>query len=112
MNNYNFSPHTSTLTPTLLQLLIFSTLNCLAQQPSESLSSTNKPPPPTFTTQEDHKLMMELLGITSLRPGANPNNTNAPNAVNYDESRANPYPKLPDPLLLKNGERVTNAEVW
>src|SRR5437868_2842879 len=56
--------------------------------------------------------MMELLHITSLRPGANPNNPNAPNAVNYDEARANPYPNLPDPLVMKNGKRVTSAKMW
>src|SRR5437867_1266830 len=84
----------------ILALAIFSPLGCgLAQQSAESLADTNKfPPLPTLTAQQDHKLMMELLGITSLRPGANPNNTNSPNAVNYDESKANPYPSLPDPL--------------
>ena len=63
-------------------------------------------------TQKDHKLMMEALGIKSLRQGANGMNPNAPNYANYDESKANPYPKLPDPLVLKNGERVTTAEMW
>ena len=52
------------------------------------------------------------LKIASLRPGANPNNPQAPNAVNYDESKANPYPKLPDPLVLKNGKKVTSARIW
>ena len=56
--------------------------------------------------------MMELLQIKSLRPGANPNDAKAPNAVNYDESKANPYPSLPDALLLKNGRRVTSARAW
>src|SRR6266545_5170886 len=63
-------------------------------------------------TRQDHQRMLEALKITSLRPGANPNNPQAPNAVNYDESKANPYPKLPDPLVLKNGKKVTTAEVW
>jgi hypothetical protein len=85
----------------------------LAQPPAASLSDTNKfPPPANLTTQQDHRLMMQLLGITSLRPGANPNNTNAPNAVNYDEAKANPYPNLPDPLGLKNGKQVASAEMW
>jgi hypothetical protein len=39
-------------------------------------------------------------------------NPSAPNAANYDESKANPYPKLPDPLVLKNGERVMTSEAW
>lgn len=36
----------------------------------------------------------------------------APNAANYDESKANPYPNLPDPLVLKNGRKVTKPDVW
>jgi len=32
--------------------------------------------------------------------------------VNYDESKANPYPELPDPLVLKNGDKVTSAKIW
>ncbi len=63
-------------------------------------------------TEKDHRLMMKALNIQSLRPGANGRNPNAPNAANYDESKANPYPNLPDPLVLKNGERVTTAEIW
>src|SRR5437667_4508208 len=98
----------------ILALVVFATLNCcLAQQPVESRSDTNKSPPPAnLTTQQDHRLMMELLGIKSLRPGANPNNPNATNAVNLDEAKANPYPTPPDPLVLKNGDRVTSAEMW
>ena len=56
--------------------------------------------------------MMEALKIKTLRPGADGMNRNAPNAANYDESKANPYPNLPDPLILKNGEKVTTAETW
>ncbi len=65
-----------------------------------------------LTTKEDHKRLMDLLHITSLRPGANGNNRQAPNAANYDESKANPYPELPDPLVLKDGRKVTTAEAW
>jgi hypothetical protein len=31
--------------------------------------------------------------------------------TNYDESKANPFP-LPDPLELKNGQPVTDAQTW
>lgn len=31
---------------------------------------------------------------------------------NYEESRANPYPALPDPLTLKNGQPVKDAATW
>jgi len=63
-------------------------------------------------SDEDHQKMMDLLHITSLRPGANGSDPNAPNAANYDESKANPYPELPDPLTLKNGKKVTTAKMW
>jgi hypothetical protein len=69
-------------------------------------------PPVVMTAEQDHQRMMALLQIKSLRPGANPNDAKAANAVNYDESKANPYPGLPDPLLLKNGKRVISARAW
>src|SRR5215470_2610201 len=70
------------------------------------------PPPVELTAEQDHKLMVEKLGIGKPRQGANGRDPNAPNAANYDESKANPFPTLPDPLLLKNGKRVTSANVW
>jgi hypothetical protein len=65
-----------------------------------------------LTAEQDHQRIMDLLHIKTLRPGADPNHPQAPNAVNYDESRANPYPNLPDPLTLKNGKKVTTAQMW
>jgi hypothetical protein len=70
------------------------------------------PPPVEMTTQEDHERTKGLLRITSLRRGADGRNPEAPNAANYDESKANPYPNLPDPLILKNGKKVTTAKIW
>ncbi len=70
------------------------------------------PAPAQLTAAQDHKLMMNALGISSLREGANGMNRNAPNAANYDESKANLYPNLPDPLTLKNGAKVTTPEQW
>jgi hypothetical protein len=55
---------------------------------------------------------MGLLKITELRRGANGRDPQAPNAANYDESKANPYPDLPDPLVMKNGKKVTSASAW
>src|SRR5262245_2293969 len=68
--------------------------------------------PVQMTAQEDHKRMMGLLKIDKLRPGANPRDRNAPNAVNYDESKVKKDLKLPDPLVLNNSAKVTTAEVW
>ena len=36
----------------------------------------------------------------------------AANATNYDQSKANVYPNIPDPLLLKNGRRCDVAGEW
>jgi len=55
--------------------------------------------------------MMDQLGIKALRPGPSGNESD-PNHANYDESLANPYPNLPDVLVLKNGTRVTTPEMW
>jgi GH35 family endo-1,4-beta-xylanase len=55
--------------------------------------------------------MMDLLKITSLRRGAD-GDTKSPFAANADESKAIPYPNLPDPLVLKNGKKVSNSKVW
>ena len=69
------------------------------------------PPPVSLTAAQDHQRLMDLLHITSLRPGAD-HNPGTPNAVNYDESKANPYPHLPDALTLNNGKKVTSAQTW
>jgi lysophospholipase L1-like esterase len=67
--------------------------------------------PLTWTTERDHQDMLDQLGITALRPGPS-GNEQAPNHANTDESKANPFPDLPDPLVLKNGDRVTTPAQW
>lgn len=62
-------------------------------------------------TQDDYKTMLAQLHIDSTRPGPS-GNPSAPNAANIDESKATPYTSLPDPLLLKNGKKVTDAKTW
>ncbi|MBO0857026.1 MAG: acetylxylan esterase [Chloracidobacterium sp.] len=100
--------------PTLIvvatALLALAGAALLAQQPQRRLTPEQQAQ--QEATRRDHQRMLEALKITSLRPGANPNNPQAPNAVNYDESKANPYPNLPDPLILKNGKKVTSAKMW
>src|SRR5579871_6409691 len=64
-----------------------------------------------LTAAEDHQNMLDQLGIKSVRPGPS-GNENEPNHANYDESLANPFPVLPDPLTLKNGAKVTTADMW
>ena len=61
--------------------------------------------------ERDHQRLMDLLGIKELRHKAD-QDPRSPYVVNYDEAKANVYPSLPDPLLLKNGKRVTSAKEW
>ena len=79
--------------------------------PAARASGKPLPPPVTFTAEQDHRNMMEQLGIEVLRPGAS-GDENDPDHANYDELLANPYPTLPDPLTLSDGEKVTSASVW
>ena len=89
-------------------LLAMLSVPAAAQEPK----AAGNPAPRQLTAPQDHKLMMEALGIKSLRKGANGRNPNAPNAANYDESKANPYPSLPDALTLKSGAKITTPEEW
>src|ERR1051325_1031748 len=64
-----------------------------------------------WTAADDHRNMLEQLGIKALRPGPS-GNESAPNHANYDEAKANPYPDLPDVLTMKNGKKVTSKSMW
>ena len=55
--------------------------------------------------------MLKQLGITRLRPGPS-GQPNATNSANYDPAKANPFPDLPEALTLKNGQKVTTAQMW
>ena len=62
-------------------------------------------------TKWDHENMMVQLGITSLRTGASGTAT-APNAANYDESKAVIFPNLPALLTTKDGLKVSSKKMW
>src|SRR5438445_5001631 len=79
-----------------------------APSPSPPASTTG---PMNWTVEQDHQNMMDQLGIKALRPGPS-GNEKAPNHANYDDALANPYPNLPDALVLKSGKKVTSARVW
>jgi len=94
-----------------VSMLLVTLVSRFVAQPHQGLPSAQQLAQQT-ATQQDHQRMMALLKITSLRPGADGRNADAPNAANYDEAKANPYPELPDPLVLKNGKRVGSARAW
>ncbi len=101
---------------TLFLISLFFIVSSFAQfprlSPADSIARRKSADSLRQLTEQDHKNMLALLNITSLRPGANGNNPAAPNAANYDESKANPFPDLPNPLLLSNGKKVTTEKIW
>jgi len=93
---------------TVMVLVVLLQVN--AQQ-KETSPATQHDPPACLSSQEDKQLMMGRLGITSMRPGRSPD-AEAPNAANYDEALANPFPELPGLLITDNGKRVETPEAW
>src|SRR6266540_5589665 len=95
-----------------------------AQAPPSPAPSASAPPNPFLLSpeerarldqlsREDHADMLRQLGITKLRPGANGRAAaGEAGAANYDSAKANPYPDWPDALTLKDGRKVTSAEMW
>ncbi|MCZ2471775.1 acetylxylan esterase [Aquirufa ecclesiirivi] len=62
--------------------------------------------------QVDYDQMLQQLQINNIRPGVNGSNPQAPNAANYDESKATIYPQLPAVLQLNNGKTVDSKRSW
>ena len=57
---------------------------------------------------DDHRNMMDQLGIQSLRPGANPNDPDT-----YDEENAKRFlGSMPDALTMNDGTAVTRPDQW
>jgi hypothetical protein len=86
----------------ILTILVTGSLFC---QTGSRTGSDTLLPPVQLTAEQDHQRLMKLLQIDSLRPGP------SPMVANSDESKANPYPELPDPLRLNDGERVNTPEM-
>jgi hypothetical protein len=66
--------------------------------------------PVRLTAEQDHQRLMDLLHIAALRGGPS-GDPKAPDAANVDESKV-PLYRLPDPLILKNGNKVQDPETW
>lgn len=79
----------------------FAPAPALAQQPDYTKANA------------DRQAMLDRLGIpaSSIRPGADGFNKNAPNAANYDEAKAG-EPVLPGVLTMRNGDRVDSPAMW
>ena len=96
-------PNAPTLSRLFLAGILMSAFSNFPVSAAES--STN------WTTAQDHKNMMDQLGIQRLRPGPS-GRRGATNEANYDPAKANPFPDLPNPLTLKSGEKVATPEMW
>ena len=72
-----------------------------------------QPPSPErrAATEADYRATLGRLGITSIRPGADGFNRDAPNAANRDEARVGAY-TLPPLLVDAAGRPVTNSGGW
>jgi hypothetical protein len=92
-------------------VFLFSATCVLAICPAASAQTPDTPAPVTLTAAQDQQNMMDQLGIKALRPGPS-GNEKAPNHANYDESLANPFPTIPDPLTMNDGQKVTTAAMW
>jgi len=108
-----------------LSRLLIASLSIILAAPafSQAPATETKPAPPRFTptpemlaqqaaSEADHQQMMDQLHITSLRSGRNGSDPKDPSFANYDESKANPYPNLPEVLTLNDGKKVTTAKEW
>jgi hypothetical protein len=92
-------------------LLIFTSLVARAAAPAET---------ETNLTAADYKRTLAQLGLTSLRHPLDHSHTNSSYYANFDETKTIFYAKwpddyykmLPDPLVLKDGQKVTTAEMW
>ena len=65
------------------------------------------PSPVQLANQAERLRIMKELKISSIPPGAV-----SSSPATYNEDEANPYPDLPDPLTMKNGQKVTTAAMW
>src|SRR5256714_4714259 len=92
-------------------LLVFSLAPALMSLPIGAADETSPGASKNWTAAQDHRNMMEQLGIVRLRPGPS-GQPGATNSANYDQAKGNPFPDLPDPLILKNGKKVTTPEMW
>jgi hypothetical protein len=94
-----------------IPLLIVAAAGRLGAQQSASATTASTSATKSWTAAEDHQQMMEQLGIKALRPGPSGNEQDA-NHANYDETKANPFPVLPDLMTLRDGRKVSSATMW
>jgi len=75
--------------------------------PGDAQTPEAPPNPVQVANQQERQRIMSLLKISAIPPGAV-----SSSPATYNEAEANPYPNLPDPLVLKNGQKVRTAAQW
>jgi hypothetical protein len=69
--------------------------------------------PVHLSAAQDRARLLKMLGLKESDLRAAPStDAKAPNAANYDEAKANVYPKLPAVLVFKDGKPVKTAAEW
>src|SRR5262252_3475839 len=96
------------LVPFVAAALISLAALAVGQEPTPASSQSQ---PAQLTAEQDHQRLLNLLHIETLRRGPD-GDPKSPNAANFDESKVSANLNLPDPLVMKSGEKVTSAEVW
>ena len=89
------------LGPTVLATVVPALARVTAQAPAARSAVV------MLTSQQDHDRQMKILKISGF-----PSGPEAYQASTYDEATANPYPTLPDPLVMNDGTRVTTPAQW
>jgi hypothetical protein len=97
-------------------------VSCVSlSQPAGAAAQTQTPAAPpsasdraaiAAASRAERDRELKLLGISEMQPGATAYDIGKPGNANYDESKANPYPKLPDVLIMNDGTRVKTPEQW
>ena len=84
------------------------------------LAAQTQAPPPSAGDREataaasraERDRELKLLGVSDMQAPATAYDIGKPGNANYDESTANPYPKLPDVLTMNDGSRVRTPAQW
>lgn len=92
-------------------LLFFAAATLPARGQSAAVPAASYPPVVHLTAEQDHQRTMDLLHIATIRHGRS-GSPDSPYAANYDESKANPFPDLQNPLVLNDGKKVKTAKMW
>ena len=95
----------------MLETLLFVPLGMSAQTPAAAPVANDRAAIAAASAVERDR-ELKLLGISAMQPGATAYDIGKPGNANFDEARANPYPKLPAVLTMNDGQRVKTAAQW